>query len=261
MTWRAWSARLIVDERVLARRAVLDDRVGDLTQGVTDGVHPIQVAGRHARAGGGPSACLVRAFLVDEAAIGEPGQGAVEGRQLLAWETIVMVEGVQEVEGGLHADVVGVTHIGGVQCGLGWHRVTTLDHLTGYAQEANLRVTDKELLSGYRRSKKEARSGAHRHHRRPHRSPCDVRSRGPWPGRRFPRQPAGRPPPLRRTRHAAHRIPQERNNASHHLPRPRSRERNAPVTSNSTGESCSPRATGRSGRRGRAATSRTPSRS
>ena len=99
----------------------------------------------------------VGALQVDETPIGEPADDPIEGRQLLARETIVVVEGVQEVEGRFHADVVGVALLEAVAGRSSWHRVTTLVLLTGYAQEATVRVTDKELLRGYRGQRMEVR--------------------------------------------------------------------------------------------------------
>ena len=46
--------------------------------------------------------------MVDDAALDEPVQGVIEGRQVLDPETIVEVVGVQEVEGAVKADLVGV---------------------------------------------------------------------------------------------------------------------------------------------------------
>ena len=133
MTWRAWSARLTVSSAPVARRALLDDRIGDLAQGGAHGMDASEVAR------GGESvgwrACArspIGALAVDHAAIDEPGQGVVEGRQVLDRETILEVVGVQEVEGVVEADVVGVARWpGGQRCVMS---ITTLDLLTGYAQ-------------------------------------------------------------------------------------------------------------------------------
>ena len=129
---------MTVVERVLLRGAVLDDRVRDLAEGRADRANALEVAGRDTWSGGGLPPQASRAFLVDQAAIREPGDGPLEGRQLLPRETIVVVEGVQEVEGRLDVDVVRVAFVASMDSGFRWHRVTTLDHLTGYAQEGNL---------------------------------------------------------------------------------------------------------------------------
>ena len=63
----------------------------------------------HERLGLRPDA--VRALGVDHAAIDEPGQRVVEGRELLGGETIVGVIGVQEVEGVLEIDVMRMTSL------------------------------------------------------------------------------------------------------------------------------------------------------
>ncbi len=47
--------------------------------------------------------------MVDDAALDEPVERVVERRELLDRETILGVVGVQEVEGVVEVDVVGVT--------------------------------------------------------------------------------------------------------------------------------------------------------
>ena len=95
-------------QRVAARDPVLDDGVGDLAEGVAHGVHALDVAIGGVGMFGGLAARPVGTFDVDQAAIGEPREGVIERRQRLVRETILGVEGVQEVEGGVDADVVRV---------------------------------------------------------------------------------------------------------------------------------------------------------
>ena len=123
---------------VLSRRPMLDDGIGDLSKGAADLMHALEVTGGHARMRRGVLASALGTLAVDQPAIGEPAQREIEARELLDEETIVAIQGVQEVEGGLDVDVVGVTPIGGGRtrrC----HRVTTLRLLTGYAQEGTVR--------------------------------------------------------------------------------------------------------------------------
>ena len=91
------------------RGRVPGERQRDLAQRCADRPDAGQVArrgglGRAAACGSGP----VGAFLVDDAAIDEPGQRRVERREAIDRETILGVVGVQEVEGVLEVDVVGV---------------------------------------------------------------------------------------------------------------------------------------------------------
>ena len=65
---------------------------------------------------------------MDHAAIDEPGQGRVEGREPFDRETIVGVVGVQEVEGVLEVDVVRVTPV--TRVGLVLVRVHDNNHNT-----------------------------------------------------------------------------------------------------------------------------------
>ena len=78
-------------------------------------------AGRSGRRGRAEIACHQRvvarhlgadaigALDVDDAPVDEPGERIVEGRELVHRETILAVVGVQEVEGVLEIDVMGVT--------------------------------------------------------------------------------------------------------------------------------------------------------
>ena len=63
----------------------------------------------------------VGALDVDDAAIDEPGEGVVEGRELVHRETIFGVIGVQEVEGVLQVDVMSVTAVDRVGNGVRVH--------------------------------------------------------------------------------------------------------------------------------------------
>ena len=112
MTWRACSARLTSRQRVAARDPVLDDGVGDLAQGAAHGMDALDVAFGGFRMLGGLAARPVGAFDVDQAAIGEPRERGIERGQVLDRETILGLEGVQEVEGGVDADVVRVALAG-----------------------------------------------------------------------------------------------------------------------------------------------------
>ena len=67
---------------------------------------------RHQRiVAGDLGADAVGALDVDDAAVDEPGEGVVEGRELVHRETILGVIGVQEVEGVLEIDVMGVASV------------------------------------------------------------------------------------------------------------------------------------------------------
>ena len=80
-----------------------------------------------------PSA--IRPFAMDHAAIDEPRERVVEAGELLDRETILPVIGVQEVEGVLEIDAVGVALIGArnVVCKhLDNHCISLL---TGYARK------------------------------------------------------------------------------------------------------------------------------
>ena len=95
------------------RGAVLGDRRGHLAKGIAHGVDPVEVLGRGRRLGGDPGAGAIGALAVDHTAIDEPAQCGVERGELLDRETIVRVEGVQEVEGALEIDAMGVAEIAG----------------------------------------------------------------------------------------------------------------------------------------------------
>ena len=74
---------------------------------------------------------------MDDAAVDEPGQRVVERREVIERETILGVVGVQEVEGVLEIDVVGVPESTGEMVCVSIS-LTTIDPLTGYAQEGTL---------------------------------------------------------------------------------------------------------------------------
>lgn len=125
-------------ERTVTRRPVLRDRLGHLSECATDRVDAGQVADRRCGISLGDRPLTVGALEVDDPALDEPGQGAVQGRQSLQWETILGVVGVQEVEGVFQTDVVGVSQAGRWM-GRRLHGVTTLVLLTGYAQAGTVR--------------------------------------------------------------------------------------------------------------------------
>ena len=130
------------------RRPVLHGGIRDLAEGGAHGVDSLDLLRRPFRIRPGSTPGSNRSLEVDQAAIGEPAKGHADRRQLLDEETIVEVEGVQEVEGGLHIDVMRVAPDGDMLTGRS-HRVTTLSLLTGYAQGATLCVTGKEFDIGY----------------------------------------------------------------------------------------------------------------
>src|SRR4051794_9724672 len=80
----------------------------------------------------------------------KPGCRVLERRQPLDICIAFELVRVQKVEGGLdrHGLVDMVRPSGGM--GRVLHHITTLVQLTGYAQEANLRVTTQEIETGYR---------------------------------------------------------------------------------------------------------------
>ena len=116
MTWRAWSARLIVSSERGLGRPVLGDRVRHLAQRRADGVDARR---GHAPRAGRWAAAWARTrsapSRVDDAPIDEPRERVVEGRELLDRETILGVVGVQEVEGVLEIDVVSVASVGRIE--------------------------------------------------------------------------------------------------------------------------------------------------
>ena len=120
------------------RRALLRDRMSDLAERRPNGVDPGQIACHQRVLARHLGAHAVGALDVDDAAIDEPGERVVEGRKLVHRETIFGVFGVQEVEGVLQVDVMGVTAVDGVRNGVRVHRITTLYLLTGYAQEGKV---------------------------------------------------------------------------------------------------------------------------
>ena len=110
MTWRACSARLTVSSAPGVGGTVLDDahrrpRAARCRTAWTRARSAAPTIG----SGLGLGAQPVGALAVDDAALDEPVEGRVEGREPLDRETILGVVGVQEVEGVLEADVVGVS--------------------------------------------------------------------------------------------------------------------------------------------------------
>ena len=84
---------------------------GDLAERRPNGVDPGQIACHQRVVARHLGANPVGALDVDDAAIDEPGECVVEGRELVHRETIFGVIGVQEVEGVLQVDVMGVTAV------------------------------------------------------------------------------------------------------------------------------------------------------
>ena len=142
MTWRAWSARLIVSSEPASGARCSASGEGHLAQGRSDGVDPCEVPLHQRVVARDLGAHAVGALDVDHAPIDEPRERIVKGRELVDRETIFGVVGVQEVEGVLQIDVMGVTAVDVWSC-VGVHVITTLYLLTGYAQEGKvLEVTD-----------------------------------------------------------------------------------------------------------------------
>ena len=136
-------------DRCLPWDPVFDDRVRDLAKRGPDRADPIQMTRRSTGVGLALLADPVGALEVHQAALREPSESDAKGREVLDGETIVVVEGVQEVEGGFDADVVGVAPIDRQRRWNECHGVTTLDLLTGYAQAGTLCVTGKDFCIGY----------------------------------------------------------------------------------------------------------------
>src|SRR5436190_11018764 len=96
-------------ERARVGRTVLRDRVRDVAEGRTDAVDAGEFSRLDRCMGRGLGTDAIGAFGVDDAPIDEPAERAVEGRKLLDPETVIGVVSVQEVEGVLEVDVVGVS--------------------------------------------------------------------------------------------------------------------------------------------------------
>ena len=98
-------------ERGAARDTMLGDRLGDLAERLADGTNPDEVTLR--------SGWLVRdlrsrsigALSMDDAPTDEPVEGVIQVREVLSNETIVVVEGVQGVKGGVEIDPMGMARI------------------------------------------------------------------------------------------------------------------------------------------------------
>ena len=103
------------------RGTVLDDGIGHLAQRVPDRVDTGEIALRRVWIGLGLGAQQVGALAVDDPAFREPVQGRLQGRDPLDRETILEVVGVQEVEGVIEADVMGVVPGGSGSKGLCSH--------------------------------------------------------------------------------------------------------------------------------------------
>src|SRR4051794_32967677 len=130
-------------------RPMVHDGRGDLTHRAAHRVDTSQVALRDRRLCRGLPSNVVGTFLVDHAAIDEPSEGVVEGRKPLRGETVIGVVGVQEVEGVVEVDVVGMTHADGLEGGVEHldNHNTPIDRLRarGYITQ----VTDKTYETGY----------------------------------------------------------------------------------------------------------------
>lgn len=128
------------------RRAMLGNRLGHLAQGVANGVNAIEIPGGGGRLGRHLCPGAFGAFVVDDAAIHEPGQRVIEGGELLDRETIVGIEGVQKVEGPAEVDTVGVAGNAGSErvCKHLDNHFTTLDRLPA----SRYRITPKRYLTG-----------------------------------------------------------------------------------------------------------------
>ena len=143
MTWRAWSARLIVSSDPASGARCSAMAIGHLAQGRPDGVDPREVLLHQRVVARDLGAHAIGALDVDHATVDEPRERIVERRELVDRETILGVVGVQEVEGVLQIDVMGVTPVDGIRRCVGVHEITTLYLLTGYAQEGKVHeVTD-----------------------------------------------------------------------------------------------------------------------
>ena len=131
--------------------SIAEDRAPDTRalDTINTALHARQVAGHQRVAARDLGADAVGALDVDDAPIDEPRERIVEGRELVDGETIFGVVGVQEVEGVLQIDVMGVTPVNGIGRRVNVHLITTLYLLTGYAQEGKVHlVTDQAVKTG-----------------------------------------------------------------------------------------------------------------
>ena len=109
MTCRAWSARLISSMAAVsgARRSATASETS--RRAARTWRTRSRCAFGHARLLRAVVTQPIRAFQMDDPLLDEELEGVIELGQLLVRETIVVVEGVQEVEGHLDTDVVRVT--------------------------------------------------------------------------------------------------------------------------------------------------------
>lgn len=99
-------------ERTDPRCALRRDGFGDLPQGLAHGMDAGQIAGRDSRLRRNLRPGPIRSFAMDDPAIDEPHQRVIEAGEVLAGETTFPVKGVQEVEGVVQIDAMGVASIG-----------------------------------------------------------------------------------------------------------------------------------------------------
>ena len=114
------------------RGPVGDHRLADLAQRTPDRVDPLKIAIGIVGAGIG----------VHETAPRQPVDRSAGGRDLVGPSVAPEIQGVDEIEGVPERRLVGVT------IGAFVHSVTTLYHLTGYAQDPKM-LTIKCQLTGY----------------------------------------------------------------------------------------------------------------
>ena len=105
-------------ERGGIRGALLGDRIGDLAQRRSHGMDPGELFRASRRLGGHLLTPALRALVVDDPTLDEPGEGGIERRQPIDRETlldvvgVLHVVGVHEVERALQRDVVSVVRVG-----------------------------------------------------------------------------------------------------------------------------------------------------
>jgi hypothetical protein len=137
-------------QRAALWRPVLDDRVGDLAEGASDRADASELALAGVGVGVGLRPQSVGALAVDHAAVDEPGQGIAQGRQTLERETIFEVVGVQESEGVLEPNLVGMMPADVQPVNGGLHvdnHFRPVDRLR--ARGYSSLVTDKTPVTGY----------------------------------------------------------------------------------------------------------------
>ena len=139
----------------------MGDRVGDVAERRSGG----DQAGEDGLAvGRGAGEAGDRARVGDDGGVGQPCRGRVERGQAVDECTVFELQRVQEVEGGVERnvamDMVARWRAMGVGGGLLQTHLTTIEPLTGYAQEAILRVTNNAANIGYDRRARRFRMDA-----------------------------------------------------------------------------------------------------